>query len=254
MNTKFKDFILNYSKVEFIFDYKLSIYLFISFILFTIIGTLSHEYGHHLAGNIIGIKTRVNYAYTIPIDYEGNKRIKEIRELEKYYYIYKAINLENIYIIKQHEIVRKMENEYIIFTLGGPLQTMLTSIIGLFILFFFKKKYFDAIGLVFWQWLIVFISLFWLRQSANMFTGLFFHLINGRAGTMSDEIKLARDFGLPPETLSIITGVIGLIILAIVVFNFIPLKQRFTFLISGLIGGVAGYYLWLIQFGKIIMP
>ena len=254
MKTNFKDFFKKYAEIEFTFDYKLSVYLFLSFILFTVIGTLSHEYGHHIAGNIVGVKTRVNYAYTIPIDYEGNKRIKEIRELEKYYYIYKAINLENIYRVKQQDILRKMNNDNILFTLGGPLQTMLTSIIGLIFLYIFRKKYFAAIRLAFWQWLIIFISLFWLRQSANMFVGLFFHLINGRAGTRSDELKLARDFGLPPETLSIITGLIGLIILAIVVFKFIPVKQRFTFLLSGLIGGVTGYYLWLIQFGKIILP
>jgi len=254
MNTKFEDFIQKRLKIEFSFDYKLSVYLFLSFILFTVIGTLSHEYGHHIAGNMVGIKTRVNYQSTIQIDFENNKHIKEIRALEKYFYCYKALQIDFVYSYMQEIIIKKMNTDYIIFTLGGPVLTMLTSIIGLLMLFFFRKKYIEAIQLVFWQWLIVFISLFWLRQSANMFVGLFFHLINGRAGTCGDEYVLARDFGLPVESLSIITGLIGLIILTIVVFKFIPVKQRFTFLISGLIGGVAGYYLWLIQFGKIILP
>lgn len=34
----------------------------------------------------------------------------------------------------------------------------------------------------------------------------------------------------------------------------IPKAQLLTFLSSGLIGGVAGYYLWIIKFGSVIMP
>jgi hypothetical protein len=50
------------------------------------------------------------------------------------------------------------------------------------------------------------------------------------------------------------TALIGIIILAVVIFKFIPIKQRLTFMAAGLAGGVTGFVLWLILFGKMIMP
>lgn len=46
----------------------------------------------------------------------------------------------------------------------------------------------------------------------------------------------------------------GIVILAVVIFKFIPIKQRLTFMAAGLVGGVTGFVFWLILFGKIIMP
>jgi hypothetical protein len=43
-------------------------------------------------------------------------------------------------------------------------------------------------------------------------------------------------------------------IILVYIIKVIPKPQVLTFLTSGLIGGVAGYYLWLIKFGSIIMP
>ena len=59
---------------------------------------------------------------------------------------------------------------------------------------------------------------------------------------------------IPEWTISTITASIALIILAVVIFKFIPIKQRLTFILAGMVGGVSGYLFWLIYFGKIIMP
>jgi hypothetical protein len=52
----------------------------------------------------------------------------------------------------------------------------------------------------------------------------------------------------------VVTGIIGVIVLVIVTFKFIPKLQLMTFILSGIIGGVAGYLLWLEWLGPVIMP
>lgn len=39
------------------------------------------------------------------------------------------------------------------------------------------------------------------------------------------------------------TALIGIIILAVVIFKFVPIKQRLTFMAAGLVGGVTGFVL-----------
>ncbi|WP_301161956.1 hypothetical protein [uncultured Winogradskyella sp.] len=38
---------------------------------------------------------------------------------------------------------------------------------------------------------------------------------------------------------------IGLLISCYVVFKIIPIKYRFTFIVSGLVGGISGFAIWL---------
>lgn len=44
--------------------FRLLFYLSIGFIISTVAGTLSHEYGHYLAAKILHIPMKVHYAYT----------------------------------------------------------------------------------------------------------------------------------------------------------------------------------------------
>ena len=60
-------------------------------------------------------------------------------------------------------------------------------------------------------------------------------------------------FNFETGTTLSVTAILALIILIVIIYKFIPRQQLFTFLISGLIGGVSGYYLWMIVFGKILM-
>ena len=101
---------------------------------------------------------------------------------------------------------------------------------------------------------MVFISLFWLRPVANLFTWLGGYFIKGKFSSHGDESSIAFDLGIPNWSVATLTAIIGGIVLANIVFKFIPVKQRFTFIVSGLIGGISGYILWLILLGPIVMP
>ncbi len=204
----------------FYFDKKLLLLLSSGFILATVAGTLSHEWGHYIVATSMGYKVAINYGSTYWLGYGAYPT----------------------------------SEDYFWFTLGGPVQTMLTGTIGLLLLALFRRSFQSAQRLSAGQWFIIFIALFWLRQTANMVVGAGIYLLTGHLSERSDEIKLARYWQLPGETISIITGILGAVVLVIVVFKFIPQQQRVTFVISGLVGGIAGYMLWLKWLGPVIMP
>lgn len=203
-------------------DKKLFTGLFFSFIAATIIGTLSHELGHYIVAKSQGYDARINYGATFWSSPDPN-----------------------------HPII---PSSPIAMTLGGPIQTMFTGAIGLVLLYSYRKKFYHADKLSHGQWSIIFLSLFWLRQTANFCTWLGGYFLNGNFSSRSDEIRIANYFDLPNWTVISITAIIGAFVLAIITFKFIPPRQRTTFLTAGLTGGIAGFYLWLIQFGKYIMP
>lgn len=56
------------------FDFSLLAGLILAFVFFTIIGTITHEFGHYLAAKYIGLDAKVHYGYTsftIPDDFSG---------------------------------------------------------------------------------------------------------------------------------------------------------------------------------------
>jgi hypothetical protein len=203
--------------MKYIIDKRLLLYLTLTFIFTTIIGTLSHECGHYIAARLMGFHARISYATTW-LTYDDQ--------------------LMNF-------------NQAFWFTLAGPLQTMFTGTIGLLLLYSSRKSV-ERLSLK--QWVFIFLSLFWLRQSANFIVWVASYLITGRLRTNGDEVQLTLYLDLPGWLLMVVTALAGFIVLAIVLFKFIPKKQRFTFILSGLIGGILGYLFWLTYFGKIIMP
>jgi hypothetical protein len=198
------------------FNVKLFLLLVLAFIIFTCVGTLSHELGHIAVAKVLGYDTYLGYGY---MNYDKPNG---------------SFNVKDSLLIR----------------IGGPLQTMLTGTIGLILLFLWRKKFNINRNLLWSQWLLVFITLFWLRQSANMIMGIGSLNKLGR----NDESRIAYYLKWPLPSISIATGCIGLLVLAIVVFKFIPNKQRVTFLLAGLIGGIIGFWLWLIKLGPILMP
>lgn len=205
--------------MTFDFDKKLFLYLSLTFLLMTVIGTVSHEYGHYTAGKILGIDSTVSYGMTSP---QNNTEISR--------------------------------REAFLFTLGGPIQTIATGTLGLLLLYVFRKSFHGIEKLLLPQWAMVFLALFWLRQLTNMFTWILFYFINGRFGRRGDEIKLAKYLELPNWSLLLATAIIAAMVLCIVLFKFLPKRIRFTFMVAGLFGGISGYVLWLRLLGKIIMP
>jgi len=208
--------------INFTIDKRLLLYLIIAFMFATIIGTLSHEYGHFFAAKLIGLDAKVHYAY---VSYNCSDNFREFTAFDG-----------------------------LLLTMGGPLQTILTGIIGLCLLFANKRKILKMNKLDVKSWVYVFLSLFWLRQVANFAVWSIRSLISGKFSRGSDEIGLAMYFQLPEWSIIAATALLGLMVAVFVIFKFIPINQRFTFILSGLIGGVSGYYLWLESIGKLIMP
>lgn len=205
-----------------IFDKRLFTGLFFVFIAATVVGTISHEFGHYLVAKWLGYTAKMSYAstYWIPVNATAQSL---------------------------------PENSFYI-TLGGPVQTMLTGTIGLLLLFIHRRSFISIDKLSTGQWVMIFLSLFWLRQAANLVTCLYGYFVAGQFSLRGDELQIANYLYLPNWTILIVTAVIGALVLAVIIFKFIPVKQRFTFIISGLAGGIAGYTFWIILFGKYIMP
>lgn len=191
--------------------WKLFFYLTIGFIAAIVIGTFTHESGHYIAARSMGLDARINYVTTS-------------------------------LAVKERPLTTQ---EAFLFTLGGPLQTLLTGTIGLLLLMRYRRSFLSTTRLSFRQWLFLFLSFFWLRQIINLICWLGYYLLRGQFSYRADEIVLARHLGLPFWSLISTTGVISAIILAIVVFRFVPVSQRFTFILSGLVCGIAGYIVWL---------
>jgi len=198
---------------------QLLLLLIVAFILATIIGTVSHESGHYFVAKYLGYDAKIHYSYTT-VNSPGESNSGH-----------------------QFHV-----------TLGGVLQTLITSVIGLILLFVFRKSFTGKTELSLNQWIIIFISLFWLRQPANLFMGAGEYLLTGKFPPGFDEIKISRYLDLPNGFILVLTAILGLIILSVVIFRFIPSRLRNTFILAGLIGGISGYFLWMKVVGRIILP
>jgi len=169
------------------FDLSLFVLLALGFIAFTVIGTVSHESGHYLAARCLGYKARLHYGSTSIQSYRPGEMDYLKSVFEKYL---SQIKSKQPFPGKERydEICSRISMRGFWFTLGGPVQTMLTGTIGLRLVFLFRRRYF------------------------------------------------------------------AVAVLLLIVFKFIPAKQRFTFITAGLSEGVTGYLFWLVWFGKMIMP
>jgi hypothetical protein len=203
--------------LPFRFNTRLFVLLFLTFILFTCIGTWTHEMGYIAVAKMLGCTTHLGFGY---MDYDRKPQ--------------------------------PSAREQLLIIIGGPAQTMLTGTLGLILLLANKKKFMPDRILLPWQWLSIFLALFWLRQSMNMVMGIK-GLLTGRTGR-SDEPRIANMLHWPVASITTITGCIGLLILGFIMIRFIPPMQRWTFIFAGLAGGLAGFWLWLIKLGPLLMP
>ncbi len=247
---KFVNFFRN-NVANFKIDVKVFAFIFISFIFMTIFGTLTHELGHIAVAKSLGYETTLNYQsmtysdkkYKIFIDYTLKKYRNEITEI-------KPFPNRELFITT----MKRYSSDIIWITLGGPLQTMITGTLAFILLLILKGKLISENNVKFRGWLLIFLSLSWLRQVANLFVGLLFYFNRGYISYRGDEVRLSIYSGINIWSIDIITAIIGVIILLIITFKIIPRRLILTFLSAGLLGGIAGYYLWIIKFGKYILP
>ncbi len=215
--------------------------------IFTIIGTISHEYGHIIVAKSYGYKTHLHYGSmgsNIKKDYE---ELNEFHKKNKVLISSKDNSKEKT---KFNNRLKQLNTKSFWIIVGGPAQTIFTGFLGLFILYFRRKnKLFQLI-----DWLAVFLSLFWLREVFNLLTGVINGLFFKGKYFGGDEYFLSEHLELPIGFVSIVLGVIGFSISVFVVFIKIPKHYRLTFIISGLIGGLSGFYLWYNIFGPKLLP
>lgn len=237
----------NYFKI-----YPLQLLFFtIAFIVVTPIGTVSHELGHVVAAQIMGYETKLSYSST----YWNAEKINQ--ELEILY-----LENEQDIIDKKHfrdkprfdYLISKFKTDSIINTSGGPIQTMLTGTIGLIFLYF-RRKNTQAKNFKWIDWLGVFLSLFWLRETFNLFSSVSRKIFgSGTTFFGGDEARISIMLNLPPGLIPVICGLVGLVISLYVIFRIIPAEKRFTFILSGLLGGSVGLYLWMNILGPSLLP
>ena len=223
----------------------------LTFVIFTIIGTISHEYGHIIVAESLGYETTLRYGSMSYKDSEANDKLFKIFDENR-------IAIENNLDFDQktdyENLSNKLKSERFLVTLGGPLQTIITGTIGL-IFIFFRRKRIDQNGLRIIDWLAVFLSLFWLREVFNVAISIGNELIypNGTyfAG---DEKNISEFLHVWNGTVSIILAIIGLAISLYIIFSIIPKNIRITFILSGFIGGIVGFFLWFDYLGPVLLP
>ncbi|PCJ67446.1 MAG: hypothetical protein COA58_03760 [Bacteroidetes bacterium] len=240
------------------FNLKHFSYLLLTFIFFTVVGTLTHEGGHIAVAKCYGYETTLHYGsmnYVTPYkeEWDSMQAIYQRHKVDEDNHI---LHEESE---RQQKLAAMVKDKYNstaskLITIGGPIQTLLTSFIGILILAY-RRKSMKIYGIKFWDWLAIFLALFSLRFVSNMtlslINGLF---LGGNSYFSGDEARLASSLNLPSGTFAVPLFFIGLIIALWVVFMVIPAKSRLTFILSGLAGGVMGYLIWLKWLGPIVMP
>jgi len=229
---------------------KLMLNLTLVFVFMTVFGTLTHEFGHYSVARAFGYDARINYK---SVSYDKDSFFKYIDTIHKQYLYEFKNNIDFPGKKKYFETVKKFKRDSLWITMGGPIQTMLTGTLGFIALLFYRKKFINEERVHIKAWVLIFLSLFWLRQVANLFIAIvsYFHL--GKLSISGDEMNIAMSLGINVWSIQVLTGLIGLGVFY-KVMRFLPQKLILPFIISGMIGGVLGFYLWIIKFGQFILP
>ena len=235
------------------------LYLIITFILFTVIGTFTHEGGHIAVAKYYGYETTLHYG-SMESDAPWQPYADSLQSIYNKYpnrnSSHGLTGLDSLNAAKLRAKIGELYNVSVSrhITLGGPAQTLLTSILGIIILLYRRKSILTN-GMNLWDWLAVFLALFSLRFVANMTLSILSELRKPN-GTYfgGDEARIARSLQWPEGSVAIPLFCIGLAIALWVIFRVLPHKHRLTFILSGLIGGSAGYVIWLHWLGPIILP
>lgn len=238
--------------------------LSVVFILFTVIGTVSHEYGHITVAKYLGYETTLHYGSMnyYPKGYFEDEDLEELNLLAKDYPNIEYDSWPDEVKEKANELRDSLEKRYwneksnngLYVILGGPIQTMLTGTIGLLFLLW-RKEFISKNGMKLLDWLAVFLSLFWLREVFNLVTSIGGDLISPDGTWFAgDELYISQGLNVWNGTIPIVLAIIGLTISFYVIFRIMPHKIRLTFILSGFIGGIAGFIIWMNIIGPKILP
>jgi hypothetical protein len=237
--------------MKILIDIKNLIFITLGFVMFTAIGTVSHEFGHIIIAKSLGYETTLHYG---SMNYKNSNLNEKINEI----YTENKIAIENkSHFDKKTEYeqgIEKLQSNSLLITIGGPLQTTLAGTIGLFILFYRRKKI-SEYKLKLIDWFVVFLSLFWLREVFNVVISIIGEIITSNGSYFGGDEKYISDIlNLWDGTISSILGIIGLTISIFIVFKVVPKQLRLTFILGGFLGGIFGFILWMNILGPKILP
>ena len=244
------------------FNFKLKFFLItvLAFMLFTVIGTLSHELGHITMAELLGNDAKLFYGSMTSAP-EGYWEDEDVIAFQKFFEDNRdkleANPTERKKLLEPY--FKPIEEKYprnpsrsILITIGGPLQTILTSIIGLFMLYFRKSKHKSEFKVL--DWLGVFLALFILREVFNGVQGLLVEVFGKVEFYAGDEFGISKYLGWNIWALPSIMMIIGTAVSLYVIFKVIPIRYRLSFILAGLVGGLSGFAIWFGYLGPILLP
>ena len=219
--------------------------------LFTVIGTIAHEYGHIIAARSLGYDTTLHYG---SMSYDNSALNAQLDSI----YLDNKYEIENDLAFRKKKIfeqgMHKLAYDSFIVLIGGPVQTILTGCAGLLILLV-RRKEIKISGMKIADWVAVFLTLFWLRQVFNLLHSIGYTAIFKEGNYFGgDEMYISEYFDLFPGAVPILLGLIGAGISIYVIFRIIPERLRSIFILSGIVGGVTGFYVWFEILGPVIIP
>ena len=244
------------------FNFKLKFFLItvLAFMLFTVIGTLSHELGHITMAELLGNDAKLFYGSMTSAP-EGYWEDEDVIAFQKFF----EDNREKLeanpterekllepYFKPIEEKYPRNPSRSILITIGGPLQTILTSIIGLFMLYFRKSKHKSEFKVL--DWLGVFLALFILREVFNGVQGLLVEVFGKVEFYAGDEFGISKYLGWNIWALPSIMMIIGTAVSVYIIFKVISIQYRFSFILAGLVGGLSGFAIWFGYLGPILLP
>lgn len=206
---------------------RLLVYLSVTFVFAFTIGVLSHEAGHFVVAKFFGYEPTIHYQFT---DFHD-----EILASDTSVEGQALLNHRRIWMLA-----------------GGPLETMIVSSVTLLLLFLVRKPDRRQISPTFFEWVLITVSLFWMRQPVNFTVWLLKGALFNRYSFQGDEVKIASMLGLPIWFLLFITATVALIVLYGIV-QCIPKSLLPTVIISAFIGGILEYLCWSLWLGPILL-
>jgi len=243
---------LSVNKMYFMLYFRINklylLYFIFGFIFITPIGTILHEYGHIIVAQLNG--------YTTKLHYGSMSYTNEIREKVHELYNENVHEIENNLSFKNkteyYSLLKEFNQDSLMIYSGGILQTIMIGTIS-FIILLFKKSKNKSLSAI--DWVLVFLSLFWLREVFILLSGIIIGFASNKDSFFNgDEAYVSSLLGIYKGSLSLTLGIIGILISSFIAFKIIPKKIRLSFILGGAIGSLIGFFIWMNIAGPYLLP